>query len=91
MRKSKDTAVVLADAVPSAPAVDGGSIPPSSFQTLEVAEQSQGQRPKRSSYDLTRMSAGEMWIYRPIGIETYLGRDMTPEWPALGMQTVVSS
>lgn len=84
-----DTAVILSAAQPSTPVSDGSPVPPSAFAALDVAEQSQGQPPKRVTYDLTRMSAGEMWVYRPIGIEIYLGRDMLPEWPADGMHVVV--
>ncbi|CAA7262125.1 unnamed protein product [Cyclocybe aegerita] len=67
------TAVIVSDAVPSSTPRDGASLSPASLGILTVVEQSLGKPPERREYDLSCFEEGEMWIYRPIGMQTYLG------------------
>lgn len=70
------TAVVVADAHPSSSGHDGTPIPLKSLGlTLHVAEQSvsTGIMPKRETYDVSAMTKGEVWVYRPVAWATYLG------------------
>lgn len=60
----------------------GFSISPRELGVLSVVEQSVGQPPVRRDYNLQGFEEGEMWIYRPIGLQVYLGiADMTPTPP----------
>ncbi|EJD04766.1 uncharacterized protein FOMMEDRAFT_153856 [Fomitiporia mediterranea MF3/22] len=72
------TAVISRDATPSPSAhlYDGASIEPRVFRELEVVEQSRNfnpPEPVKKCYDLERFEEGEVWIYRPISLEVYLG------------------
>lgn len=73
------TAVVVCDAVPGVRVRDGEAVKPSEVGTLEVVEQSVGKPPARERYDLGRMQEGELWIYRPVGMETYVGAVLGPQ------------
>ena len=75
------TAVVVRDAVPNRRVSDGDAVRPGELGTLEVVEQSIGQPPARQRYDLSKLQEGEIWIYRPIGMETYVGTQLTPKCP----------
>ena len=66
------TAIVVNDSIPLPTAKDGGSLKPSDLGTIVVVEQSQGHPPSRKDYDLSYLQEGEMWIYRPIGMQAYL-------------------
>ncbi|GAA5960803.1 hypothetical protein JCM3765_000823 [Sporobolomyces pararoseus] len=56
---------------------------PASLNSLTVVEQSLGQAPTERSYDLSAFSTGEIWIYRPCGMETLLGVDKVEAiWPS---------
>ncbi|ORY74056.1 hypothetical protein BCR35DRAFT_306838 [Leucosporidium creatinivorum] len=57
------------------------SYPLSSLVSLTVAEQSPGQAPRERTYDLTSMSEGEVWIYRPVGLRNYVGTRVEAVWP----------
>jgi len=69
------TAVIVLDAVPSTTTSveDGCDLSPADLGILVVVEQSVGRLPKKTEYDLSMLEEGEMWIYRPIGIQAYLG------------------
>jgi hypothetical protein len=67
------TAVVVRETVPRVVVEDGGPLSPEELGSLEVVEQSVGQLPERRVYDLRGFEEGEMWIYRPVGLEAYLG------------------
>jgi len=74
------TAVIVQCYLSSYPGVntqpkDGEAIRPAEVGVLEVVEQSQGKPPTRAVYDLQGMETGEIWIYRPIGMRSYLGID----------------
>lgn len=77
------TSIVVADLVPGCPVENGGWLDVSSFGTLEVAEQSvsTGELPKKATYDLSGLTQGEVWIYRPIGMKTYVGAEFSPVCP----------
>ena len=76
------TAVVVRDSEPSVVPVDGGALSPAELGTLEVVEQSVGSPPDRKTYDLAAMEKGEMWIYRPIGLQAYVGTLFEATCPA---------
>lgn len=60
---------------------DGESLSPWEVGILEVIEQSQGKLPKRAVYDLAGMESGEIWIYRPVSMQDYVGIDqLKPDW-----------
>ncbi|PCH42990.1 hypothetical protein WOLCODRAFT_138149 [Wolfiporia cocos MD-104 SS10] len=69
------TAIVVSDAVPSVAVADGQSVLPADLGALEVVEQSvvTGSTPHRSTYLLGGMEEGEIWIYRPVSMEAYIG------------------
>jgi len=67
------TAVVVRDAQPSRAPVDGAFLSPADLGSLEVVEQSVGTEPQRREYDLGGFEEGEVWVYRPVGMEVYLG------------------
>ncbi|KAJ2932733.1 hypothetical protein H1R20_g4360, partial [Candolleomyces eurysporus] len=76
------TAVIVSNSKVLPNVGDGLSIPPSALGSLTVVEQSVGQPPVRKDYNLLGLEEGEMWIYRPIGFEVYLGiSDLTPTPP----------
>ena len=75
------TAVITRDAIPTRAVSDGDSVRPSEIGSLEVMEQSVGSPPKRETYDLRLFQEGEVWIYRPIGLETYVGVELTAQCP----------
>ncbi|KAF8904699.1 hypothetical protein CPB84DRAFT_1845235 [Gymnopilus junonius] len=76
------TAVIVSDIVPSSPPKDGASLSPSDLGVIVVVEQSAGKLPSRQEYDLSGFEEGEVWIYRPIGMQAYLGiSDLTAEPP----------
>lgn len=67
------TAIIVQDLVPSIGVADGREISPAELGTLIVVEQSVGHPPERREYNLNGLVEGEMWIYRPVGMEVYLG------------------
>ncbi|KAH9856270.1 hypothetical protein C2E23DRAFT_866290 [Lenzites betulinus] len=75
------TAVIVSDMVPRAAVTNGLSVPPREMGTLEVIEQSLGNPPKRATYDLSQMEEGEIWIYRPVGMEAYVGSLLVGKCP----------
>lgn len=75
------TAVIVSDAVPRRAVSDGDAVKPSELGSLEVIEQSLGSPPKRQTYDLGMFQEGEVWIYRPIGMETYVGAFLSAQCP----------
>lgn len=79
------TAVIVSDCVPARTPVDGGSLAPRELGVLVVVEQSVGQPPERREYDLSCFEQGEMWIYRPISMQTYLGIDDIKAVPPEGL------
>ncbi|KAF8811898.1 hypothetical protein BYT27DRAFT_7183362 [Phlegmacium glaucopus] len=83
------TAVIVSDSIPLPSAKDGGSLMPSDLGTIAVVEQSQGRPPSRTEYDLSYFREGEMWIYRPIGMKTYLGLDELAIAPPDGVQALL--
>ncbi|KAI0077628.1 hypothetical protein K474DRAFT_1697560 [Panus rudis PR-1116 ss-1] len=76
------TAVIVKDAVPSTEVSDGAVIKPGALGVLEVVEQGVGSPPKRARYDLNLLKSGELWIYRPVGMESYLGTKFEVKCPS---------
>lgn len=69
------------DAAANTQPTDGAALSPWEVGTLEVIEQSQGKAPSRAEYNLAGMESGEIWIYRPVGMQNYLGIEkLSPEW-----------
>ncbi|KAF8968772.1 hypothetical protein BDZ97DRAFT_1797976 [Flammula alnicola] len=67
------TSIIVSDCVPSFTPKDGASMSPADLGVIVVVEQSVGQLPARKEYDLSCFEEGEMWIYRPISMDVYLG------------------
>lgn len=69
--------------------VDGSAgdvaYPIAALVSLAVVEQSQGHHPKHANYDLTTMTAGEVWIYRPVSLVALLETEIDPSWPRTGV------
>ncbi|KAI0684691.1 hypothetical protein BC835DRAFT_1409086 [Cytidiella melzeri] len=80
------TAVIVRDLVPRAAVADGKNVKLSEMGSLEVVEQSLGNPPKRQRYNLGEMQEGEVWVYRPIGMEVYVGAVLGPQCPE-GLKT----
>ncbi|GJN90268.1 hypothetical protein Rhopal_003269-T1 [Rhodotorula paludigena] len=65
----------------SAPYLDA-AYPLASLNAITVVEQSLGYAPTSRTYDLGSMSAGELWIYRPCGMQELCGyEEVSPQWP----------
>ena len=75
------TAVIVREMVPRVGVEDGMAVRPADMGVLEVMEQSVGQPPKRATYNLANFEEGEVWIYRPVGMEAYVGCLLTPQCP----------
>ncbi|KAH9975048.1 hypothetical protein BGW80DRAFT_1225355 [Lactifluus volemus] len=75
------TAVLVQDTVPRGVVADGKSIDPANVGVLTVVEQSPGQTPKQNSYDLAKLRAGEVWVYRPVSMVEYLGSTLSIDIP----------
>ncbi|KAF8527580.1 hypothetical protein BU17DRAFT_73971 [Hysterangium stoloniferum] len=58
-----------------------GVITPADLVQLEVVEQSVHSPPSRTTYRLEGMEKGEVWIYRPVGMEAYLKLIFSGQWP----------
>ncbi|KAF8496115.1 hypothetical protein F5888DRAFT_1804261 [Russula emetica] len=80
------TAVLVQDTVPRCAVVDGQSVKPADVGVLTVVEQTAGRAPKRDSYDLAKLQQGEVWVYRPVGMITYLGSTLSIDIPS-GLET----
>ncbi|GAA6017385.1 hypothetical protein JCM11491_006638 [Sporobolomyces phaffii] len=84
------TAVIVGTGTPLAlpdpsSAAEGGPsrYSPASLASLTVVEQSVGHAPTERTYDLAAFSAGEVWIYRPCGLEALVGVDRVEAvWPS---------
>lgn len=75
------TAVIVSESLPTVSVADGKSVKPAELGSLEVVEQSVGSPPRRERYDLSQMQEGEVWIYRPIGMQAYVGASLQPQCP----------
>jgi hypothetical protein len=76
------TAIIVADVIPRRSPSDGERMSPAEIGTIPVIEQSQGKLPERREYDLGCLEEGEMWVYRPISMQVYLGvADLIAEAP----------
>lgn len=80
------TAVLVEDTVPRRAVADGQSVKPADVGVLTVVEQTAGRAPKRESYDLANLQQGEVWVYRPVGMATYLGSTLSIDIPS-GLET----
>ncbi|KAF8642936.1 hypothetical protein AX16_009324 [Volvariella volvacea WC 439] len=70
------TAIIVQDLVPLDPVGDGQELRPDRFDgVMVVVDQSvsTGGLPERKELDLTGLQEGEIWVYRPVGMESYLG------------------
>lgn len=84
------TAVIVKDQVPRVKPSDGVSMVPADLGQLEVVEQSVHTAPTRNVHLLEGMTEGELWIYRPVGMEAYLKLNFGANWPE-GMEALVDS
>ncbi|TFY63901.1 hypothetical protein EVJ58_g2963 [Rhodofomes roseus] len=77
------TAVIVSDAVPSVQVADGQFMKPADLGTLEVVEQSVSTdiRPKRNQCVMSGFEEGEIWIYRPVSMQAYIGCTLQAECP----------
>ena len=75
------TAIVVRDQQPLKTPRDFEAMRPADLGQLEVVEQSVHSPPSREVYRLGGMEAGELWIYRPIGMELYLKVEFSANWP----------
>ncbi|KAI8972606.1 hypothetical protein BD414DRAFT_510366 [Trametes punicea] len=83
------TAIIVRDMVPRTAVADGMMVPPRALGTVEVVEQSLSSPPKRESYDLAQFEEGEVWIYRPVSMEAYVGTTLTAKCPgSLNVSTI---
>lgn len=67
------TGIVVNDCLPTTRPRDGRSVSPAALGILAVVEQCLGQPPERKEYDMSRFEEGEMWVYRAISMQIYLG------------------
>ncbi|KAF9474280.1 hypothetical protein BDN70DRAFT_884988 [Pholiota conissans] len=80
------TSIIVTDCIPNAAPMDGQSMLPTNLGVLVVVEQSIDQPPARKEYDLRYFEEGEMWIYRPIGMQVYLGVSALTAEPPPGLR-----
>jgi hypothetical protein len=76
------TTVIIRDSQPSRTPPDGQSLSPADLGNLEVVKQSLGSLLDRKEYDLAAFEQGEMWIYRPVGLQAYLRTSFEATCPA---------
>lgn len=83
MGNPEHTAVIVGDTVPSVPVSDGMFLKPADLGTLHVVDQSvsTGIKPKRDQCELSGLEEGEVWIYRPVSMEKYIGCSLQAECP----------
>lgn len=80
------TAIIVSSYLSSDPSANtsptnGCALAPWEVGILEVVEQSLGKPPSRATYNLSGMQSGEVWVYRPVGMEAYLGIErLRPDW-----------
>lgn len=84
------TAVIVKDQIPRITPSDGVSMAPGDLVQLEVVEQSVHSPPTRNVHRLEGMTQGELWIYRPVGMEAYLKLLFAVNWPE-GMEALVEA
>lgn len=84
------TAIIVRDQQPLKTPCDFEAMRPADLGQLEVVEQSVHSPPSRQVYQLGGMEAGEIWIYRPIGMEVYLKFIFSVNWPE-GLQPTASA
>ena len=84
------TAIIIRDTVPSVSPQDGATLRPGDLGVLAVVEQSQGRPPERRDYNLKFFEKGEIWIYRPVGMQSYLGLSAITTAPPLGLQGLLA-
>ena len=84
------TAIIVRDQQPLTTPMNAHSMRPADLGQLEVVEQSVHSPPSRKVYKLAGMEAGEVWIYRPIGMELYLKVTFGASWPE-GLQPAASA
>lgn len=84
------TAIITQDAVPSRGPSDGMALLPKELISLEVVEQSTSRppEPSRNTYDLSEFEQGEMYIYRPVSLQAYLGIAELQDCPPTGLDTI---
>ena len=75
------TAIITRDTVPLRASADGVALGPAELGALEVVEQSVGSPPQRRTYALSGLEQGELWIYRPVAMGTYVGAEFGPSVP----------
>lgn len=75
------TAIIVTECQPRIAVSDGSLIKPADLGSFEVVEQSVGKPPERQLYELNLMQEGEVWIYRPISMEAYVGVTLQPRCP----------
>jgi len=75
------TAVIVRDSQPTRQPVDGQALSPAELVSLEVVEQSVSSPPQRKDYDMNAFEEGEMWIYRPVSMQAYLGTLLVARCP----------
>ncbi|KIJ53522.1 hypothetical protein M422DRAFT_25388 [Sphaerobolus stellatus SS14] len=76
------TAIIVKDQIPPTVKLhDGLSLRPQALGKLEVVEQSVHAPPARNVIPLSGLEKGDLWIYRPVGMEAYLGSIFTSQWP----------
>ncbi|KAI5476999.1 hypothetical protein MNV49_006957 [Pseudohyphozyma bogoriensis] len=75
------TAVILSASPPSTPPTPNSPFPIASLVSLTVVEQSAGKVPTEAEYDMSAMTEGEVWIYRPAGLVDMVGTEVRADWP----------
>ncbi|KDE06223.1 hypothetical protein MVLG_03500 [Microbotryum lychnidis-dioicae p1A1 Lamole] len=75
------TAVIVEVGTPKLTPADGEEIDVTQLPDLTVVEQSQGRPPLLNTYNLSTMSTGEVWLYRPVPLVEYVGTEIKVEWP----------
>lgn len=84
------TAIIVRDQQPLRTPRDAQPMRPAELGQLEVVEQSVQSPPSRKVYQLAGMAAGELWIYRPVGMEAYLKVTFSASWPE-GLEPATSA
>jgi hypothetical protein len=75
------TAIITAAGEPTSLPEADEPYPISALTSLTVVEQSKGHNPTERTYDLTAMTAGEIWIYRPVSLVELTGTEISASWP----------
>ncbi|VDB87256.1 unnamed protein product [Peniophora sp. CBMAI 1063] len=81
------TAVIVKDCIPSIPVSDGSFLTPAELGDLTIVGQNPNP-PRVSTVPHATMAEGEVWIYRPVCMQEYVGFELGSADPPAGLRVI---